>query len=465
MTILFTGMEKKRLLKGPIWKGLLLFAIPTFFVYLSTYIYNATDFFILYLAGAEHEISAVMSALTPITLCTSILSGLSVGGTFLIGQYYGAQDKENTRKSIMTFTIFIGILSTVLAIIIAIFAKPIVQALNIDPTLEEKAIRYLLIQCITVPFIGLVYIVNAAFRGTGNSVFPFIYTCSGIIFNIIYDVIFIYFMKMNSDGAALACVLSYVTSTIGAFIYIFGFKLKGKQIGKIALDWLTVKRIVKFSWTLAMQEAMVTISFIVLVVVINLRGPAASEVIAISDRITNIAYVPAISIGLAVEAAVAQNLGAYQIDRTKKIVWMGIIYIAVLTLVYALPITFLSEKFADLYTDNPWIAQQVYYRCLIIGFDLLLCIFLTPFNNLASGSGHGNWALYCYLASDILIRIPMIIITGLAGLDIWIVTISYPASTILGLIILIIFYKSNKWKNLKRLPVTQDILSEINENK
>lgn len=458
-------MDKKRLLKGPIWKGLLLFALPTFFIYLSTYLYNAIDIFILYMAGAGDEISAVMSALTPISLITAILSGLSVGGTFLIGQYYGAGDKKSTRTSIITFAVFMLVVSTFLAIITAAFSSLIVDAMNIDPVLHEKAVRYLLIQCISVPFIGLVYIINAAFRGTGKSVFPFVYTFLGLVFNVVLDVIFIYVLNLKSDGAAIACVLSFVLSTIIALIYIFGFKLKGIKIGKIEIEWLTVKRIIKFSWPLALQEATVIIAFIVLVSTINIRGAAASEVIAISDRITNLAYVPVISFGIAIQAAVAQNLGAFQVERTKKVLWVGIAYIAIFTLIYVIPIIALTRQIASLYTNDQWILDQSLYRALIIAFDLLLCIFLTPLNNLASGSGHSNWALMSYLASNLLIRIPWIIISGLAGMPIWFLTISYPASTVLGLTILLIFYVSKKWKNLKQLPVAQDILSEIDELK
>lgn len=458
-------MDKKRLLKGSVWKGLLIFALPTFFIYLSTYLYNAIDIFILYLAGAGDEISAVMSALTPISLITAILSGLSVGGTFLIGQYYGAGDKKNTKTSIITFAVFMFVISFVLAIIVASFSSLIVDAMNIDPALHEKAVRYLLIQCISVPFIGLVYIINAAFRGTGKSMFPFIYTFLGLAINVVLDVVFVYVLNLKSDGAAIACVLSYVLSTIVALIYIFGFKLKGEKIGKIQIEWLTIKRITKFSWPLALQEATVIIAFIVLVSVINIRGTDASEVIAISDRVTNLAYVPVISFGIAIQAAVAQNLGAFQVERTKKVLWTGIAYVAIFTLIYVLPIILASGQIARLYTSNQWILDQSLYRALIIAFDLLLCIFLTPLNNLASGSGHSNWALMSYLASNLLIRIPWIIISGLNGMPIWFVTISYPASTVLGLIILLIFYGTKGWKNLKQLPVTQDILSEISESK
>ena len=417
------------------------------------------------MAGAGDEISAVMSALTPISLITAILSGLSVGGTFLIGQYYGAGDKKSTRTSIITFAVFMLVVSTFLAIITAAFSSLIVDAMNIDPVLHEKAVRYLLIQCISVPFIGLVYIINAAFRGTGKSVFPFVYTFLGLVFNVVLDVIFIYVLNLKSDGAAIACVLSFVLSTIIALIYIFGFKLKGIKIGKIEIEWLTVKRIIKFSWPLALQEATVIIAFIVLVSTINIRGAAASEVIAISDRITNLAYVPVISFGIAIQAAVAQNLGAFQVERTKKVLWVGIAYIAIFTLIYVIPIIALTRQIASLYTNDQWILDQSLYRALIIAFDLLLCIFLTPLNNLASGSGHSNWALMSYLASNLLIRIPWIIISGLAGMPIWFLTISYPASTVLGLTILLIFYVSKKWKNLKQLPVAQDILSEIDELK
>ena len=96
---------------------------------------------------------------------------------------------------------------------------------------------------------------------------------------------------------------------------------------------------------------------------------------------------------------------------------------------------------------------MIFSRSWVIFFDLILCVLLTPLNALASGSGNGRWSLYVYLFSDMLIRVPLILLLGLMDYPLWIVSISYPASTILGLGIILFFYFKKYWQNIEKLSV------------
>ena len=182
------------------------------------------------------------------------------------------------------------------------------------------------------------------------------------------------------------------------------------------------------------RETKVIICFSVFVSVINLRGDITSTALGISDRITNIAYVPVLAFGNTISAAVSQNLGAGDIKRTNKIVWTGVLILLIFTAIFSLPIFLFINQLANLYTENKVTIDMIISSSWVIFFDLILCVLLTPLNALASGSGNGRWSLYVYLFSDMLIRVPLILILGLMDYPLWIVSISYPASTILVII-------------------------------
>lgn len=447
-------MKQNRLVKGSIIKGLLAFSLPIFFVYLLNYLYPAVDFFILSLAGAEKDISNVLSAYLPINIAISLLTGTGVAATFLIGQYHGAGDEQGKLKAIKSVIVFINIVAVGLSFIIALFSPLIIQALNIhDPIAKDASLRYLLISTIIIPFNGLIYTTHAIYKGQGKSLLPFVYNSLGVSSNILFDFIFIYFLNMKSDGAAIASVLAYLFAAISIYSYIFIIKKTGNPLKNVQIDKTMIQYLAKKSFPLAIQEALVIICFSVFVSVINLRGDITSTALGISDRITNIAYVPVLAFGNTISAAVSQNLGAGDIKRTNKIVWTGVLILLIFTAIFSLPIFLFINQLANLYTENKAAIDMIFSRSWVIFFDLILCVLLTPLNALASGSGNGRWSLYVYLFSDMLIRVPLILILGLMDYPLWIVSISYPASTILGLGIILFFYFKKYWQNIEKLSV------------
>lgn len=452
---------KKSLTSGSIFKNLLVFSMPIFFVYFLNSLYPAADFFILSLAGAEKEIANVMSAYIPINIAISLLTGVGVAATFLIGQYHGANDEHGKLKAIKAVIIFTNLVALSLAVIIALFSPLIIKLLNIssDGGNYVTSLRYLLISTIIIPFNGLIYTTHAIYKGQGKSVIPFIYNSLGVTSNILFDFIFIYVLDLKSDGAAIASVLAYVFAAVSIYVYLFLFKKIGNPIKGIIVDKEMYKYLARKSFPLAIQEALVIMCFSVLVSVINIRNDYSSTVIGISDRITNLAYVPVLAFGNTISAAVSQNLGANQIKRTDQTVKIGILVLIGFSIIYSLPMFVFIKPLAGLYTNNVTIINEVFERSWVIFFDLMLCVILTPLNALASGSGNGRWSLYVYFISDLLIRIPWILIFGLLDFPIWVVSISYPASTILGLIIILIFYFKKKWQNLKNLNVNVTVNS------
>lgn len=449
-------MKKIDLTKGSILKGLLLFSLPVFFIYFANSLYNAVDIFILSMAGADEQISAVASAFTPISFCMCLLTGAGVAGTCLIGQYVGGKSEQEKLKACKAVIMFNMCFSIGLAVIVAAASHSLIPMLNVDKSLYGPAVRYLLIQCCILPMNGIIFSVHAICKGHGKSVLPFIYSASGVFFNILFDYIFIYLLGWLSDGAAFASVLSYIVAAtiILSYVFIFKFKCKNPLKG-IKFDGDMFKYLGKQVIPLSLQESLVIISFITVISVINLRGIGASNVVAISDRITSLSFAPVMAFGNAVSAAVSQNLGSGQIKRTKNMVFTAIGLTAAFALVYSFPFYYFATQLSLLYTSDQEIARQSMERCFILAFDLIINIVVSPFAGLASGSGNSRWSLAIFGVGTVILRIPFTVAMGLLNYPIWVVSAAYPLSSLIGLGLALYFYFSKKWQNLKALPVYQ----------
>lgn len=77
---------------------------------------------------------------------------------------------------------------------------------------------------------------------------------------------------------------------------------------------------------LALQDALVNVSFLIITAVINKMGVTASAAVGVVEKIIVFAMLPPSAFGSAVSAMTAQNIGAGKLQRANKILSYGIIY-------------------------------------------------------------------------------------------------------------------------------------------
>ena len=104
--------QKSNLLEGPIWKGILLFAMPLLLGQIFQQLYNTADALIVGNFKSPDEYSAVTSTGSLSFLLVGFFGGISMGAGVVVARYFGAKDIENLRQSIHT-TIVLGFLSGV----------------------------------------------------------------------------------------------------------------------------------------------------------------------------------------------------------------------------------------------------------------------------------------------------------------------------------------------------------------
>ena len=124
-------------------------------------------------------------------ISTGIVSGLTLGGTILVGKYTGMKDDERTCRTIGTTLSVFAIVALALTIGMLIFRDTILTVLRTPAASMDEARQY-----VTICFCGIFFIcgynaISAILRGYGDSRRPMYLVALSCVLNIAGDIIFV----------------------------------------------------------------------------------------------------------------------------------------------------------------------------------------------------------------------------------------------------------------------------------
>ena len=310
------------LTKGSVTKELLKFAFPLFLSNALQAIYNIVDMIVVgqYIGGSG--MSAVSIGGDMLHLLTFVAMGFSSAGQVLIAQDVGAGKMDSVRKIIGTMFTFLLLASVAISIVCFAVREPMLKLLNTPLESFKFTLDYTVTCIVGLVFIYGYNIVSAILRGMGDSRRPFIFIAIAAVLNLVLDVVFVVYMKMEVFGAALATVIGQGVSFVVSIVYLyihresfcFDFKLKS-----FAMDKNSLSRIVALGVPMAIQSAAIRMSKVVLMAWINMSGVVYSALTGIYNKVNIMVNVVSNSFTTAGSAMVGQNLGAKKDERVPEI--------------------------------------------------------------------------------------------------------------------------------------------------
>lgn len=106
--------------------------------------------------------------------------------------------------------------------------------------------------------------------------------------------------------------ISFLTSLAFLRHRKFSFKVTRQEI---RLNGLLSRRIVLLGAPIALQDALINISFLLITVIVNQMGVIASAALGVVEKIITFAMLPPVAISSAVAAMTAQDFGAGLTDQ------------------------------------------------------------------------------------------------------------------------------------------------------
>lgn len=449
-----TLKETHYLTHGSITKKLLKFALPFLLASFLQAGYGAADMLIISHFGTTADLSGVTNGSQIMWTLMCLVSGLTMGGTILVGQFFGAKQLKDVQETIGTiFTLFFWVSFIMTALCVG-FSVPITSWIQVPPESFHQAWIYTYIGAWGLFFTFGYNAVCAILRGLGDSKNPLIFISIASIFNVILDFIFIAGFHWGAAGASLATTLAQGVSFIIAIWYL---KKKNFMFDVSLKSFIFVKEkawlLLKVGIPVSLQDTLLMFSFLVVLVIVNKMGVVVSAATGITEKIDGLTFLPTIAIASAVSAMVAQNIGARKLKRAREIMFTGIF----LSLIFGIPSFILVRYFPSfimsLTSSNPAIIQAGSDYLFAYSPDCLLLCIVFSVNAFLNGCGRTTFTMLNNTFANICVRIPLVYIaTDLSQVG-W----AFPITALFQITIALLYFYSGYWKK----PILKKNVSKI----
>ena len=167
-------------------------------------------------------------------------------------------------------------------------------------------------------------VLGAMFRGIGDSKTPLLTVSIACAVNIAGDLLLVGAFGLGVTGAALATVAAQGVSVVLSMVFTahqglpFSFSRKD-----IRFDAGQIKRILRLGVPVALQDVLVSFSFLAIAAIVNGLGVIASAGVGVAEKLCGFIMLVPSAFGQSLSAFVAQNIGAGQKLRAKKAMLYG----------------------------------------------------------------------------------------------------------------------------------------------
>ena len=312
-----THSRQVDLMNGPIFRNLLIFAIPIFISNLFQQLYNAADTMIVGNILGDTSLAAVGACSSIYELLVGFGLGIGNGLAIVTARAYGAGDADKVKKTVAGSIVIGLVASALISGVGLVFLYPLLEALDTPPEIIAEAYSYIqpIAQYVVVMF---VYNLCAALlRAVGNSVMPLVFLIFSSCLNVVLDYWFVAGLGMGVRGAALATVLSQAVSVVLCIFYIARCArhlVPGKKHFSVGRS--LYRELVTQGLSMGLMSSIVSAGSVILQYGINSLGTLVIAGHTAARKLFTFTDMPVIAMATAGSTFVSQNRGA---DKSRRI--------------------------------------------------------------------------------------------------------------------------------------------------
>lgn len=444
--------KHKNFSEGGILKGLIGFALPVLFALFLQALYGAVDLLIVGQFAATADVSGVATGSMVTHAITTVITGLTMGITVLVGHSIGEGNKEKAGRAIGSGIFMFIIFAIVLTLVVAVGASGISSLMHAPEDAFTQTVSYVRICGIGFIFVVAFNVLGGIFRGLGDSKTPLMAVAIACVFNIGLDILFVCGFHLGATGAALATVIAQGVSVILSLMIIRRQKLPFTfSAGLIRFDKAIVARILRLGTPIALQDLLVSISFLIIQMVVNKMGVVESAGIGIGEKVCTFIMLVPLAYAQSMSAFVAQNVGARRLDRARRALLYGILTSFVVGVAMFFLAFFQGDLLAGIFTKDPAVILAAASYLKAYAIDCLLVSFMFCFIGYYNGCGNTFFVMAQGIIGAFAVRIPIVLfMSNLPEASLFMIGLGTPASSAAQIILCVIMFLATKKKMEQR---------------
>ncbi|MBE6043032.1 MAG: MATE family efflux transporter [Clostridium thermopalmarium] len=395
-------------------KLLIKFSIPAIVGMLVNALYNVVDRIFI---GNSSDLGAnglagitIGFPITIIILSLGLLFG--VGGATLFSMKLG-ENKHDEAENVLGNSFVLLIISGLFIMILGqIFLRSILILFGASETILPYSMEYMRIILLGAMFNMISIGINNFIRADGNPKIAMLTMFLGAGLNTLLDPLFIYIFRMGMSGAALATILSQISSATWVTLYFLGKKSRNKlKLRCMKLKSNIVPRII----SLGLPNFLLQLANSLLNIILNnslliYGGDIAISGMGIINSIQTILLMPITGIIQGSQPIISFNFGAKKLHRVKSTIKLAIMAATVIVIVGYTVTRLFPEQMISLFNQDPELiefgryALITWFLCLpIIGFQITGA-------NFFQAIGRSKSAIFLTLTRQIILLIPALLI-------------------------------------------------------
>ncbi|WP_019678585.1 MATE family efflux transporter [Ruminococcus flavefaciens] len=398
--------------EGPLISKIILYTIPIILTGVLQLLFNAADLVVVGRCCGSNSVGAVGSTGALINLMVNMFIGLSVGAGVTVAHGIGSGRNDDVSKTVHTAIPTALISGAVLTVIGVFFSESFLQMMKTPSQQLHLAASYMRIYfCGTIA--SMIYNFGSAIlRAAGDTKSPLFFLTAAGVLNVLLNLIFVIFFKMDVAGVALATIISQILSAVLIIIALMKREDACRlEIKKLHIYRRQLKRILQIGFPAGIQGSLFSASNVIIQSSINSFGPIVNSGNAAAQNIEGFVYTSMNSYSQTALNFTGQNFGAGKIDRIRKIMWICLISVFCTGAALGLIALFFGKSLLGIYiTDSQEAIKYGMVRMTYIMLPYFLCGLMDVTTGLIRGLGSSVLPMLITVAGVVGIRLGWIYI-------------------------------------------------------
>jgi putative MATE family efflux protein len=290
-----------------------------------------------------------------------------MAATVLVGQRAGAGDADGIRRVIGTAHGLLIPLAVLVAILGWLCAPQMLRVLGTPVSATALALSYLRVLLVSMPAGMVLVMLTMSLRGIGDSMTPLWAMILVAVLDMGLNPLLILGLgpcpALGIAGSALATAIANVLGVAALVAYVYRrdlpIRLRGREWRYLIPQRTLVRVIAAKGVPMGMQMIVMALSALAMLGLVDRQGVITTAAYGAVMQLWTYVQMPAMSLGAAVSAMAAQNIGARRWDRIPQITRSGIGINVAMTGAAVLLLTFVDRPALALFLGADQAALQI----------------------------------------------------------------------------------------------------------
>ena len=401
------------LTKDPIPSLIKKIALPASVGTLFQTLFNVVDTFFAGKISSE-ALSALAKSFPIYFIIIAACVGVTVGGTSLIANSIGENNKEKVLGYFANTIIYAFLISILITIIGLVFSPSLFALMGSDDEVILLSLKYTnVIFAGSIIFI-MVVALNSLLHADGDTkTFRNILILSFFL-NIILNPLFIFgFGFIPAMGIVGIGVATIVAQFVGLLI-IFNKIIKSSRIKDISIKYFypkvyLLKNLFFQSAPISAALLLISVGNFIIFAYIGVFGEYATAGYGSAARFEQILLLPVLGLNTAIISIIGQNFGAKNFSRVKESYFKAVMYGFTLMLISGLIIFLSADKIVSIFSNNQDVISfgTTYLKISALIFPAYPIFFIS--NGFFMAIKKSTYSMYLNIIRNVILFVPTII--------------------------------------------------------